>query len=119
MRPPTPDTPTPFLVVVTDAQGATIDNAQLVSQAWMTNMSMAPSRIFTTPEGQGTYLIRITLDMVGPWMIAVSMQANGFAPLQQTLAVQVLSAFAPETVQAPIGSGDAACAAAMASRVTA
>jgi hypothetical protein len=79
MRPPTPDTPTPFLVVVTDAQGATIDNAQLVSQAWMTNMSMAPSRIFTTPEGQGTYLIRITLDMVGPWMIAVSMQVNGFA----------------------------------------
>jgi hypothetical protein len=79
MRPPTPDTPTPFLVVVTDAQGATIDNAQLVSQAWM---------------------------------IAVSMQVNGFAPLQQTLAVQVLSAFAPETVRAPIGSGDAACAAA-------
>jgi hypothetical protein len=86
MRPPTPDTPTPFLVVVTDAQGATIDNAQLVSQAWM---------------------------------IAVSMQVNGFAPLQQMLAVQVLSAFAPETVRASIGSGDTACAAAMASRVTA
>lgn len=112
MKTPTPEAPTPFLVVVTDAQVVTIDNAQLVSQAWMTNMSMAPSRIFTTPEGQGTYLIRITLDMVGPWMIAVSIQVNGFAPLQQTLAVQVLSAFAPETVRAPIGSGDAACAAA-------
>jgi hypothetical protein len=59
------------------------------------------------------------LDMVGPWMIAVSMQDNSFTPLQQTLAVQLRSAFAPATVQAPTGWGDAACAAAMASRVTA
>lgn len=108
MKPPTPNTPTPFLVVVTDTEGMAIDNAQLVSQAWMTNMSMAPSRVSITPEGQGTYLVQITFDMVGPWMIAVSMQANGFTPLQQVLAVQV-----------PTESGDAACAAAMASRVTA
>jgi len=91
---PRPETPTPFLVKVTDTQGMTIDDAQIISQAWMTNMPMATSMIFMRPEGRGAYLGQITLSMSGPWMIAISMHANGFAPLYQTLLVQVSSGLA-------------------------
>jgi hypothetical protein len=121
---PTPEVPTPVLVVVTDAEGRMIDDAQLVSQAWMTNMPMAAGRISTTPEGQGTYLVQIPLSMVGPWMIAVSMHASGFAPVHQRLFIQVSSAdvvlaIRPGSLQVPTGSGEVFCAAAMAARVTA
>lgn len=89
---PTPQTPTTFLVHVTDPQGLAVDGAQISSQAWMTNMHMETETISTMPEGQGTYLVRISLYMAGPWMVSVSMQAAGFLPLHQTLLVQVQSA---------------------------
>ena len=86
---PTPDTPTTLIVRVTDAQGLTVDGAQISSQAWMTNMHMTTETISTTPEEQGTYLVRLRLYMAGPWMVSVSMQAAGFLPLNRTLLVQV------------------------------
>jgi hypothetical protein len=88
---PTPETPTTLKVQVTDAQGLTVDGAQISSQAWMTNMHMATDATSTTGEGQGTYLVQIRLSMAGPWMITVTMQADGFLPLHQTLLVQVQS----------------------------
>jgi hypothetical protein len=88
---PTPETPTTFLVQVTDEQGLTVDGAQISSQAWMTNMHMAANTISTTPQGQGTYLVHMSLYMAGPWMIAVTLQADDFLPLHQTLLVQVQS----------------------------
>ena len=123
IEPPTPEVSTPVLVVVTDAEGMMIDDSQIVSQAWMTNMAMAESPISTISEGQGTYLVQIPLSMVGPWMIAISMRANGFAPLHQTLVVQVSSgspvlSARRVTNQVPTGSEDASCAIAIASRVT-
>lgn len=89
---PTAETPTTLLVRVTDEQGLAVDGAQLSSQAWMTNMHMTTKTISTTPKGQGTYLVRLSLSMVGPWMVSVSMQAAGFLPVKQTLLVQVQSA---------------------------
>jgi hypothetical protein len=88
---PTPETPLVLRVQVTDAQGLTVDNAQIISQARMTNMPMTTSRIATIPERPGTYLVRLTLFMGGPWVITLSMQADGFAPLHQTLLIQVPS----------------------------
>ncbi len=88
---PTLNTPATVLVKVTDAEGMTVNDAQIVSHAWMTNMSMTTNMFSTTPKGQGAYLVRVNLSMTGPWIIAVSMQANGFAPLDQTLLVHVLS----------------------------
>jgi hypothetical protein len=88
---PAPDTPAILVVHVTDVQGLTVDGAQISSKAWMTNMNMVTNAISTTAQGQGTYLVRMRLYMVGPWKIAVTMQADGFLPLYQTLLVQVQS----------------------------
>lgn len=92
---PSASRPTTLSVKATDAQGLPIDNAQIASQAQMTKMSMGTSPIAMTPQGQGVYLMQVNLSMAGQWMITVSMHANGFAPLHQTVAVQVLSAAAP------------------------
>jgi hypothetical protein len=86
---PTPETPTTFLVRVTDEQGLTVDGAKISTQAWMTNMHMETETISTTPQGQGNFLVHISFSMEGPWMITVTMQADGFLPLHQTLLVQV------------------------------
>jgi hypothetical protein len=88
---PTSETPTTLKVHVTDAQGLTVDGAQISSRAWMTNMQMVTDATSTTGEGQGTYLVQIRLSMAGPWMISVTMQATGFTPMRQTLLVQVQS----------------------------
>ena len=88
---PTPEMPTTLKVQITDAQGLTVDGAQISSRAWMTNMQMVADATSTTGEGQGTYLVQIHLSMAGPWMITVTMQADGFTPMRQTLFVQVQS----------------------------
>jgi YtkA-like len=86
---PTPNMPTPLMVRVTDAQGLAVDGAQISSQAWMTNMHMESEMPSTAPQGQGTYLVHISFSMAGLWMISVSMWADGFLPLHQTVFVQV------------------------------
>jgi YtkA-like len=86
---PTPETPTTLLVQVTDQEGLAVDGAQISSQAWMTNMHMDSETPSTTPQGQGTYLVQISFSMAGPWMVSVSMRADGFVPLHQVLFVQV------------------------------
>ena len=88
---PSTETPTTLKVHVTDDQGMTVDGAQISSQAWMTNMHMATDATSTTGEGHGTYLVQIRFSMAGPWMITVTMQADGFLPLHQALLVQVQS----------------------------
>jgi len=114
---PSTETPTTLKVQVTDAQGMTVDGAQISSRAWMTNMQMVTDATSTTGEGQGTYLVQIHLYMAGPWMISVTMQATGLAPMHQTLFVQVQSTPAlayPEkatmtmllTMPSPLFSGD-------------
>ena len=90
---PTPETPTTLLVRVTDQEGLAVDGAQISSQAWMTNMHMDSETISTTP-GQGTYLVQMSFSMAGPWMVSVSMRADGFVPLHQPLFVQVPSELA-------------------------
>ena len=88
---PSTEKPTTLKVHVTDAQGMTVDGAQISSRAWMTNMRMATNATSTIGEGQGTYLVQYHLSMDGPWMISVTMQATGFTPTSQTLLVQVQS----------------------------
>ena len=98
---PVPETPTTLLVQVTDEQGLTVDGAQISLQAWMTNMHMETQTISTTPQGQGTYLVHISFSMAGPWMVSVSMRADDFVPLHQTVFVQVPSESA---FVSPVGS---------------
>lgn len=91
LQTPQLDAPSSLLVEITDAEGVTVNNAQIVSRAWMTNMPMLIKHISTFPKGQGLYLVQINWPMVGPWMISVSMEVDGFAPLQRTLSIHVSS----------------------------
>jgi hypothetical protein len=104
---PTSETPTAFKLQVTDAQGLTVDGAQISSQAWMTNMQMATEATSTTPEGQGTYLVQFRFSMAGPWMISIAIQATGFTPMRKTLFVQVQSTPASVHLFAQSLSGNA------------
>lgn len=73
----------------TDPEGLPLDDVQLLPKARMTNMNMMAHEIYTISQGQGNYLLRLRLYMVGPWAVTVSMQAHGFAPLNRTILVQV------------------------------
>jgi len=95
VRNPSVSQPTSLLVEATDAQGVSIDDAQIASQAWMTTMPMGTPSMVTIPQGQGAYLVQVNLSMAGPWVIALSMHANGFAPIHQMVTVQVPAALAP------------------------
>jgi hypothetical protein len=74
---------------LTDPEGVPIENADVFSSAWMTNMVMQAPQGKVISLGQGTYVTELRLYMAGPWEIAVTAQADGFAPLKQTLFVQV------------------------------
>jgi len=73
----------------TDLDGLPLDGVQLLPNAKMTNMNMITHQIYTMPQGQGNYLLRLHLSMIGPWAVTISMQAQGFAPLNRTIFVQV------------------------------
>lgn len=74
---------------LTDPEGVPIENADVFSTAWMTNMVMQSPQSKVISLGQGKYLARLHLYMAGPWEISVTVQAHGFTPLKQTLFVQV------------------------------
>ncbi len=74
---------------LTDRQGIPIEQASISSRANMTNMDMPTKEIMTQSLGHGEYLVRLHLFMVGPWAITVQALAEGFAPSQQNLYVQV------------------------------
>jgi nitrogen fixation protein FixH len=74
---------------LTDPQGLPIEEAQIVSSARMTNMEMITHESHVKEVGQGIYIAQLHLYMAGPWKITVMAQADGFAPLNQTMLVQV------------------------------
>ncbi len=73
-----------------DPQGLPIEQAQIVSDARMTNMYMVTHEKRMQEVGQGNYIVQLHLYMAGPWEITVMAQARGFAPSHQTLLVQVV-----------------------------
>ena len=75
---------------LTDPQGLPIEEAQIVSSARMTNMEMITHESYVKEVGRGTYIAQLHLYMAGPWKITVMAHAEGFAPLQQMLLVQVV-----------------------------
>ena len=75
---------------LTDPQGLPIEEAQIVSSARMTNMEMTTHESHVKEVGQGISIAQLHLYMAGPWEITVMAQAEGFAPLQQMLLVQVV-----------------------------
>jgi hypothetical protein len=86
---PEPSSMTTITLHATDNNGLPIDDAQVLSSAWMTNMQMVTHQIAISPQGQGNYLVRVHLYMAGPWAIDLSLQAQGFDTLHRTLFVQV------------------------------
>jgi YtkA-like len=72
-----------------DPEGLPIEQAQIVSDARMTNMYMVTHEKRMQEIGQGNYIVQLHLYMAGPWEITVMAQASGFAPSHQTLLVQV------------------------------
>ncbi len=75
---------------LTDPQGLPIEQAQVNSKAWMTNMDMVTHESNIKEVGQGNYIVQLHLYMAGPWEITVMAEASGFVPSHQTLLVQVV-----------------------------
>ena len=75
---------------LTDPQGLPIEQAQVNSKAWMTNMDMVTHESNIKEVGQGNYIVQLHLYMAGPWKITVMAEASGFVPSHQTLLVQVV-----------------------------
>ena len=65
-------------------------------RAWMTNMGMAVETSARPGQQPGTYLVSLLLPMGGPWAFTVSMLADGFVTLQQTLFVTVQASTLPD-----------------------
>ena len=74
---------------LTDSQGLPIEQAQVLPDARMTNMSMATNQIHVEALGHGNYLAQLQLDMAGPWEISIEAHADGFEPISKNLFVQV------------------------------
>ena len=74
---------------LTDVEGVPIEDAQVSSIAWMTNMHMQTPPSSITMLAQGYYLVHLHLYMAGPWEISIAAQGDGFTSLKQTLLVQV------------------------------
>ena len=66
-----------------------IEQAQVLPNARMTNMSMVTNQIQVESLGHGTYLAQLQLDMAGPWEISIEAHADGFEPIAKNLFVQV------------------------------
>src|SRR5258708_15713005 len=77
---PTPQTPTTFLVHVTDPQGLAVDGAPIFSQAGVTNMDMGKGTNSTVAEGEGTYLVGDCPDMGRAWMVCGFLHAGWVLP---------------------------------------
>ena len=74
---------------LTDSQGLPIEQAQVLPDARMMNMSMVTNQIHVKSLGKGTYLAQLQLDMAGPWEISIVAHADGFEPIAKKLFVQV------------------------------
>lgn len=74
---------------LTDPQGIPIEDAQVLSDAHMTNMYMVTHARHIEVQGHGKYLVQFHLAMSGPWAITIQAQATGFTPLQQTLFLEI------------------------------
>jgi hypothetical protein len=74
---------------LTDPQGIPIEQAVVLPGAYMTNMNMQDDSHFVNALGDGTYMIKLHLDMAGPWAIVIKAQADGFTPQQKVLYVNV------------------------------
>lgn len=83
------DKPAEIKLFLTDGQGIPIEDARISSRATMTNMDMPTKEIGIKPLGHGEYMVQLHLFMAGPWAIDVQALAEGFAPSQQSLYVQV------------------------------
>ena len=73
-----------------DPEGIPIEQAQIVSDARMTNMYMVTHEKRMQEVGQGNYIVQLHLYMAGPWEITVMAEASGFVPSHQTLLVEVV-----------------------------
>lgn len=87
--PPSATNMTTLLLHVTDNQGMPVDGARVQSNAYMTNMVMQTDNVSITAQSHGNYLVHVHLYMAGPWAIALSVRATGFALCHKTLYVQV------------------------------
>jgi nitrogen fixation protein FixH len=76
---------------LTDSEGMPVDQARVTPQVSMLNMVMAPSPTRVQPLGQGLYLANINFSMTGFWKIDIVARADGFAPLDQSITLNVVS----------------------------
>ena len=87
---PTATAMTTLHLHLSDSQGLPIEEAQVLPNAYMTNMDMKTNEDYVRSIGQGDYNVQIHLYMAGPWAITIRAIADGFLPLQKTLLVHVV-----------------------------
>ena len=88
-QPPVASGFTTLALHLTDSQGLPIEQAQVLPNARMTNMSMVTNQIHVESLGHGNYVAQLQLGMAGPWEISIVAQAGGFEPIAKNLFVQV------------------------------
>ena len=74
---------------LSDAEGIPIDQAQIMPDAYMTNMNMSAEHIQVFTRGDGYYDVLIPFSMAGPWAIHIAASASGFDTEQRNLLIQV------------------------------
>lgn len=75
---------------LTDSEGMPVDQASITPHASMLDMAMAPPLTSVRPLGQGLYLASLSLSMAGSWKIDITAHADGFAPLNQSIIVNIV-----------------------------
>jgi len=80
-----------LLLFLTDPQGIPITEAQVASNAAMTDMVMESDAPVIKAMGGGHYQVRYRFSMAGPWAIHLETHADGFLPLQETLLIIIPS----------------------------
>ncbi|HEY3992181.1 MAG TPA: FixH family protein [Ktedonobacteraceae bacterium] len=75
---------------LTDSEGLPVDQASVTPHAYMPDMAMAPPLTRVQSLGQGLYLASIDLSMVGSWKIDIVAHADGFAPMKQSITLDIV-----------------------------
>lgn len=74
---------------LTDSEGLPIEQASITSHTSMPAMRMVPQQMAIEPLGQGVYLAHLRFSMIGAWNIEIIAHADGFAPVYQSLALNL------------------------------
>jgi hypothetical protein len=86
--PPVSMKPITLLLALSDAEGHTLDGAQIVYNLTMPGMEMPPNQPQASDEGGGLYRAETTFTMSGDWQVQAMVTRNG-EPITFTFDISV------------------------------